>query len=1370
MLKQTIVWTALPHRSNGPLEAGTKLRISAFVAPRLWIKDDPSITTMQLIDFPDFRDWPKTLAGATFEVAFEGGPTLPATIVKAPRPPRSDLWNSLFKDGTLVIPFGFEDLTGAELPSFSSTRINDKIREVFQRAATTYSVDLPHRSVLANDPVLIDIARPRDPQKTYIPEKNDTGPVFVGTHGPEDPGPDVVPVPDGGTVTGKGCAGCTGCLAAPWALLRRLLKRLGLLAALPFTMGGFGSGSIPSGVSETGGSGGGSSPASLSPTNAEFERLQAFAKAPSETSVKMPEENDLTATYDFHQMVSSLGDYPNLLRYFGLVVDLDVTIGAVLPPATGMLSVIPTLPLSMVTTNYTPRTHYELGDGVFLTQSRPGSDLSNGLLRADDTSRFRVLQLDVAGSGIKMQSTATTIVSQETLHEWAGNEPEEQGLPYLQTAGISLVRPELAVGLKASFFNSWALNARLAAADGSPSAAPAGPEPEVTDEIWAEDALRGYRVDVFDDQSKQWHPLCHRIGKYTFDDAPGGTLELKDEEDEGFVQLAVTEPLKQLPGKRELRVHESLFTWNGWSLAAPRYGNTILPTKGDEETKVGAPPNAPATQFKLTTAFVPKAKSLPRLRFGYRYKLRARVVDLAGNSIFDPSDGVAFGVTQAEVTKEEKFRRFEPVGPPMVMLQREPVEGESLERLVVRSLFDNTPAPVTVPTSVRHFVPPKTSQLMAERHRKFDGTPAVDGTIDGYKLAAREAGTLMETVDPLSGARTPIPGADEVKAPLPADSDSKTPPPHTYWLQRNDAFELPYLPDPYARGVLLTGLPGEVSHRITFEGKWPHPKPFRLRVEGIAENAAPAPPKWDPPADAATSGVLTVEVPQGQTFEVRISSWFNDSDLDNMAIWGWTEETGVKNLNELRGQAADGFNWLHLPFRTLVLVHAVQQPLLIPDIKTVAAGKLVIGDTVATLTGEVLADAKSTEKIDLQASWNDPIDDPALPEPVSVTHTVLLAELRVEPKDDHVILDGVRHPFGDTKHHHVNYSPSGSTRFREYFPLGITKDPENLVRPTKTEAATTLDAHADNSTRPDAPKPLYALPLFEWKRTGGGTLFHASRRGAGLRVYMDRPWYSSGEGELLGVALRPPAVGIGSSKAEALKKYTSEWGMDPLWSSTQTAALATGDFIGDPESISGLPLAELEGAVVDVVGYTPEFDPERKLWFCDILLDPKTAYFPMIRLALVRFQPHSLPGAHISNVVLADFVQVVPHRDVDYDTADPKQIKITVNGPSYAAPPSMIVRLEKPSGIGSGDELGWTPFATSVLRVVDPTPEHTVWQGNISADGQPSPIRIVVLEVEAHSVDGISQVDILGISGAQQAGLSNSRLDLRVTFADSLTI
>jgi hypothetical protein len=72
------------------------------------------------------------------------------------------------------------------------------------------------------------------------------------------------------------------------------------------------------------------------------------------------------------------------------------------------------------------------------------------------------------------------------------------------------------------------------------------------------------------------------------------------------------------------------------------------------------------------------------------------------------------------------------------MLQKDVIEGESLERLVVR-----TPPLAGSDATERHVVPPKISQLMAEQHGKFDGV-AMDGTSIGYALAGREAGALND--------------------------------------------------------------------------------------------------------------------------------------------------------------------------------------------------------------------------------------------------------------------------------------------------------------------------------------------------------------------------------------------------------------------------------------------------------------------------------------------------------------------------------------------------------------------------------------------------------------------------------------------------
>jgi len=1377
MIKQTIVWTALPFRTSGPLAAGAELRLAVFVAPRLW-NDDASVKQMKLSAFPDWLDWPQAVSQAAFQVVFDGGPTVTATPDLTPL--RSDLWQALFKPDTDVVPFAFEDLSGLPLESFPAGAIHDLIRDLYRRAASdpAYGAgsDLPHRDRLAADPDLRAIARPVRPEPPYRPVDPDRGPVRIDEPGGSvpDPGPDVPPGP-GPTLPGPGpfgpiFSGCLGCLLLPYYLLRAVLKRLGWLATLPFAAFGAGGGGA-------------------NPKQAAFDQLHAYVK-PSLTSAPLPSAAEVAALYDFHKMIAALGDYPRLLRYMGLVVDVVVTVPAALPPATGLVKVLPSLPLATPTTHYAPRTHYELGPERFVARPRPTEpESSQGLLRLNDTAQFRIIQLDVAGSGIKLQNTATNVVGQQTLDAWSANSPEDAGLPALQTAGVSIVRLNRAARLRENFRRAYALNARLAAVDLSPALplAGGGPPPPASDELLAEDITRGYRLDVFDDQSQTWHSLCRRIGAYRFLDAPGG-VTLADEHDEGFVQLGATEPLPGA-GPRVLQVHESLFTWDGWSLSAPRPGLTIMP----DDTHA-TPANMAVTTFKLETSFRARPGSLPRLRFGYRYRLRARLVDLAGNSAFGP-DEAAFAETQAEVTPEFKFQRFEPVSPPPVVLRAVPLEGESLEQVVVRSTIDDPPAAILTRSSDRHLVPPKVAQLMAERHRKFDAAPGMNSGPAAYDLASREAGSLTHRFNPATGNLELIPGVQEVTSPE-----------RTYWLQTRGQFEVAYLPDPAARGVLLLGLPGlaafdaivepggGLANKLPFDGVWPNLLPVRLRLVGREAGAAPAPPSWD-----AGTRALTVQLPQGETAAVRISSYFHAGDLDNMAVWGWLEEAAPGSLAALKAQAVAGRNWLHLPYRTLTLVHAVQQPLAIPSVAALAPAKL-LGATSATLSGQINLNAKSTGKIEIRAAWQDPFDDPVKPSYNSATDVVnqttqVGERLVVDPSNDVLAVADLVHALGDTKYHRVTYTPVATTRFREFFPSAVLANADNLIRPRASELgspgalAAPLAVDIPNSARPASARPVYVLPTWAWSETSAGPVTTHFRQGGGLRVYLERPWFSSGAGELLGVVVRSDGGPVTGKAGETLRKYTSEWGVDPI-RRTAGAELLTLAHLLDPQATGQfLSLEALPGVAVHVAGYAPEYDAGRNLWVCDLALKAPTQYFPFVRLALARFQPISLAGAHLSAVEQADYTQVVPDRRVDYDLARlgvDGSLPIRVAGPTYIMPGReqlqttiLVARLERRQFELLNDELGWEPMATVILNPTVMDLAETVWEGALTVPvPAPGALRVTVLEIELFAADAGVQRDLIGLisreaqAEANLAGamLQREGLGYRVVFADALAL
>jgi hypothetical protein len=311
-----------------------------------------------------------------------------------------------------------------------------------------------------------------------------------------------------------------------------------------------------------------------------------------------------------------------------------------------------------------------------------------------------------------------------------------------------------------------------------------------------------------------------------------------------------------------------------------------------------------------------------------------------------------------------------------------------------------------------------------------------------------------------------------------------------------------------------------------------------------------------------------------------------------------------------------------------------------------------------------------------------------------------------------------------------------------------------------------------SSRRPEPPEVLYVVPTWTWdqrnvpglqlpgrRRKVPSTLLR-TRAGGGLRVYLKRPWWSSGVDELLGIVLeRQPwitwpidasagldvsvlarawadevaeqafAEGVakpvgraGTSATERLlaglapirrraprlradasvadttrashaaamampiktvlseqlaelaarfvlragdpQQFVTRWGRDPIWGAEAPTA---GPYIHQfPLRVAvghSVSLLEAPGHDVTVVGHRPEFDAARRLWFCDLQLDAGVSYFPFVHLALARYQPHSIPGQHLSKVVVPDFTQLVAERTAAMTKLGRSSVAVSLRGP-----------------------------------------------------------------------------------------------------------
>jgi hypothetical protein len=135
-------------------------------------------------------------------------------------------------------------------------------------------------------------------------------------------------------------------------------------------------------------------------------------------------------------------------------------------------------------------------------------------------------------------------------------------------------------------------------------------------------------------------------------------------------------------------------------------------------------------------------------------------------------------------------------------------------------------------------------------------------------------------------------------------------------------------------------------------------------------------------------------------------------------------------------------------------------------------------------------------------------------------------EIRRGDDQAEVALHQARHEFGDTKYRRIVYHSVATTRFREFLPRPLTDVPANIQRvEPETDANGQLKPGLVHdilsSARPSAPELLYVLPTFRWERQDEGAHRAHVRHGNAVRVWLRRPWFSSGDGEQLGVVLEP---------------------------------------------------------------------------------------------------------------------------------------------------------------------------------------------------------------------------------------------------------
>jgi hypothetical protein len=916
----TVICTALPNGLTGDA-ANRRLRLSLYVSMRLTTDTGEDGT---LAAFPAALNWPELLQPGAFSITVtgSGAPATVANIVSAP--PDPVLWHDLFPTTTRVASHTIDDLTGRPFNTYQASAVHDQLRAGHQRLSAVSPVVLPTRQQL----------------QEALPE----------LHLAFAPG-------TGERLPAAALSGSTS--LAETERFHRVVARelfrpssgnsvhrnMAHLASAARQLAAAATPGIAVTVVPNDGTG-----------EAQFKQLYAFHHRepidPNNPPPPPPPPPDVATLLDFHQALTALAQYPELLRSLGLVVDLEVPEASLpqspLSSGAGRVQVTPAFSAAPSLTSFSPSTAYILdGDRIFTPASQDPTQPETiaGLINLALPEGYSLVQVDVDSMGLKTLNMAAS----NTLSTSAdGN--DTAGTPAPRGPGVSVTRTGHASVLAQRFATSLQNNQQLGATP---------PQP-VT--LFAEDVTRGFRFDVFDGKTA-WQSLHARIGSYVFLSHSGGALTLTLT-DEGVAQPAAAQRVDgSADVQAQLFVHDSLMQWKGWSLAAPHPGKTIGSTGPTAVTN-----QAVAGGYPLQVNFVCAPGTLPRLRFHQHYQVRARAVDLAGNSIsvaeaddvlnnLLPTLNRPLPVLPPNID-DFTFRRFEPVLAPHLAARERFTEGESLARLVIRSnggeaagacatrlmalVAGNRPQDRAIYTAAndRHLNPPKTSQLTAEMHEMFEASFGTgNGFQSTYNIARKEKGRLTDTsiIDTATGNAVPIPdttGIDPITGnPItrPAvefvvtGEDSNGP--NGYAVHHEAQLQLPYLPDPLSRGATLCGLPGIAAGiagvldpqgkltfvpstlppqniaalisitQIDFGASWPGYLPFRLQLaEPSNPDGSTEAPAWD-----TQNRVLTVHLAKAEQGTVRLSSFLNTNDLDVLGIWQWMLE-----MHRRRWQAACG--------------------------------------------------------------------------------------------------------------------------------------------------------------------------------------------------------------------------------------------------------------------------------------------------------------------------------------------------------------------------------------------------------------------------------------------------------------------------------
>lgn len=1049
-----------------------------------------------------------------------------------------------------------------------------------------------------------------------------------------------------------------------------------------------------------------------------------------------PDPEDL----EFHDAYAVLQAHPRLMRALGLVVDLEVQLPRTVTSVT-VTSTYPAIQAGTAGAVSEVRTTVAVDDDFWPRAVRPapGAPAAAGAWQLLDDGDHAIESIDPSAFVAWLRS-------------WTSADGDHGALP---EAGILVARRGESVidELRDRMERQWNVGQEIAS---RVFGAGSGPIP-----IDANDVRIGLRYDVYDESARRWFSLWDREVPDGYVFPRNESLRLQPSPDEGWMtHTAFTEAERhviEIVDRTPQRVSPVSVAWRGWSLATPPPGKAISGELGVVDVDPDANRPSAASSVQVAIDYVAPAGVLPRLRFGRSYRVRARIVDYAGNSRavseLPPRDGAVLG--------PHTFGRTSPLEPPVVIRSAPrpiPGRGDTADVIVIRSDVRAGNPTALVPDgdvgpARRLFLPPRTSVDRCELHGRPapDGLPTDEATF--RMLVQRDAASIesQSEVDERTG---------ELVHPDPAD----TRPAATY------------LTDPAATGVSFWGLPGsDAAITSALTGAWPEVSGLALELR-----AGTRPPVT---STSPTAPAVTCELPKGVTRTVEVSS-----TAGLLEHWRARQRAAGNTSAEkaVIDAMTSGRHWMVSARDPVTLVHATRLPLTVPTVQGLTIERVAVDDPSVVMGGTYGLDVKSTDRLTATGTWTDPEDRGAGPIGTATTRRVLRSQGWEYAEDAKRPVDTAAFDLGDTKRHTVDVTLEAFSRYARHFAerTSIVFDDDTAVvhagglapgsvevflgsdptvpgpqlrlgddvvvdevagtitrvdggrvpaggavlvdavhapfsrMSTETAPADTYRVLVPNSGIPDAAMVDEVLPAFARSTTVTDTSISVAHDAQVIRVWLRRPWHATGDGERLGVVCDRADQGHASGH--------SRFARDPLTGGTTSGRLTPEAFVARSET-----LLDADGTGLDVAAHPVAFDAVRDRWFADVRIGAPLGYRPFVQLSVGRFQPVSIPGAHLGPTALTDPLRLGPSRSVTATLGD-GAVTVTVSGEEMAN--QVLVRVQRANPDISDADLRWQD--TGVVVELTRQRNRGWWTGSVPLTATDTALRLVVEDAELLQRDG----------------------------------